>query len=34
MLNDCIQEGMLREMGIGERPRWYVAYEVFEIIHR
>jgi Fic family protein len=29
-----IQEGMLREMGIGERPRWYVAYEVFEIIHR
>jgi Fic family protein len=29
-----IQEGMLREMGIGERPRWYVAYQVFEIIHR
>jgi len=28
------QEGMLREMGIGERPRWYVAYQVFEIIHR
>jgi Fic family protein len=29
-----LEEQILRDLGMGERPRWYVAYEVYEIIHR
>jgi Fic family protein len=29
-----VEEGILRDLGMGDRPRWYVAHEVFEIIHR
>jgi Fic family protein len=29
-----VSEGILRDVGISGRPRWYVAHEVFEIIHR
>ncbi len=29
-----MKENILQDMGISDRPRWYVAHEVFDIIHR